>query len=156
MKSKPASLLLLFLLGLVSVISLAIFFPRLEPGEKHPLPTYPPVQDYELITIRELKDSSPATGFFNVDGYVAKIFSCPPCPAGADCMPCMEENIVISEQAKTIEAYTSISQSEMIIFAQNPERFFTSGENYFFSIRVRDQRTTDEPINDIELIGFSR
>ena len=71
-------------------------------------------------------------------------------------MPCMEENIVISEQVKTVEAYTTISSSEMILFVQNPERLFTLGEKCQFSIRVRDERTTDEPVNDIELIGFSR
>jgi DNA/RNA endonuclease YhcR with UshA esterase domain len=55
----------------------------------------------------------------------------------------------------TIEAYSSISPSEMIIFVQNPEDIFTLGEYYRFSIRVMDYRTTDEPINDVELLGFS-
>ena len=156
MKTKLATLLLLLVLSLLSVASIAILFPRLNPGDEPPSPTFPPSQDFESITIQDLKERKPTTGFFNVEGYVAKIFSCPPCPAGATCMPCMEENIVISEQVKTVEAYTTISSSEMILFVQNPEQLFTLGEKCQFSIRVRDERTTDEPVNDIELIGFSR
>ena len=76
-------------------------------------------------------------------------------------MPCMPENIVISEQPKTIEAYRSMSRSEMIIFVQNPEQMFTLGEHYRFSIRVMDYRTTDERLinerlNDVELVGYSQ
>ena len=71
-------------------------------------------------------------------------------------MPCMPENIVISEELKTIEAYTSITSSEMLIFVQNPEQLFTLGEYYRLSIQVMEFRTTDEPLNDVELVGYSR
>lgn len=156
MKTKRIALLVLLFLGLLSILSLALFFPRLNRGEIPAAPTYPPSQNFELVTIRQLKERSPTSGSFDVEGYVAKIFSCPPCPAGAECMPCMPENIVISEQMKTIEAYSSITSSEMIIFAQKPEQLFALGEHYRFSIRVMDFRTTDEVLNDVELLGYSR
>lgn len=156
MKTKRIALILLFFLGLLSIFGVALQFGRPGPSEDPTSPAFPPSQSFELITIQELKQRNPASGSFDVEGYIAKIFSCPPCPAGAECMPCMPENIVISEQPKTIEAFTSITSSEMLIFVQNPEQLFTPGERYRFSIQVTDFRTTDEPLNDVELIGYSR
>jgi len=156
MKAKRIALILLFILGLLSIFGVTLLFGRPNAGEAPTPPPYPPSQNFELITIQELKQRNPASGSFDVEGYVAKVFSCPPCPAGAACMPCMPENIVISEQLKTIEAYTSITSSEMLIFAQNPEQLFTPGERYRFSIQLADFRTTDEPLNDVELVGYSR
>jgi hypothetical protein len=156
MKTKLIALLLLFFLGLFSILSVALLSVRPDPGEDPTSPPYPPSQNFELITIAELKERNPDSGFFDVEGYVAKVFTCPPCPAGAECMPCMPENIVISEELKTIEAYTSITSSEMLIFVQNPEQLFTLGEYYRLSIQVMEFRTTDEPLNDVELVGYSR
>ena len=156
MKTKLIALILFFFLGLLSILGVALFSLRPNSREDPTSPPYPPSQNFELITIQELKERNPDSGFFDVEGYVAKIFSCPPCPAGAECMPCMPENIVISEQLKTIEAYPSITSSEMLVFVQNPQQLFTLGEHYRFSIRVRDFRTTDEPLNDVELVGYSR
>lgn len=156
MKTKLIALLVLLLLGLSSILIVALIFRSPDPAENPGVPTYPPSQNFELTTIQELKESKPASGFFDVEGYVAKIFSCPPCPAGAECMPCMPENIVISQEMKSIEAYTSITSSEMIIFVQNPEQLFAVGERYRFSIRVTDFKTTDESLNDVELVGYSR
>lgn len=156
MKTKIIALLLILFLGLSSILIVTLFFGPLNPGEIPAAPTYPPSQNFEFATIQELKERNPVSGFFDVEGYVAKIFRCPACPAGAECMPCMPENIVISEQMKTIEAYNSITSSEMIIFVQNQGQLFALGERYRFSIRVMDFRTTDEPLNDIELLGYSR
>ena len=143
------------LVGLMSILSAACLLLRLTPSQETPEPTFPPAQNFEFTTISDLKEKRPDSGSFDIEGYVAKIFSCPPCPAGAACMPCMEENIVISERAVTVEAYTALTRSELILFVQNPERLFMIGEKYQFSIRVRDERTTDEPINDLELVGYS-
>ena len=156
MKTKLTALLLYSLLGLLTILGFALLSMGQNAGEEPTSTPYPPSQNFELISIQELKARNPTSGSFDVEGYAAKIFTCPACPAGAACMPCMPENIVISEQPKTIEAYSSISPSEMIIFVQNPEQMFTLGEHYRFSIRVMDYRTTDERLNDVELAGYSR
>lgn len=156
MKTKLIALLVVLFLGLLSTLSVALLFKPANPGEVAAAPTYPPSQKFELATIKELKEERPTSGSFDVEGYVAKIFTCPACPAGAECMPCMPENIVISEQPKSLEAYNSMTSSELLIFVQNPEQLFTLGEHYRFSIRVMDFRTTDEPLNDVELVGYSR
>jgi hypothetical protein len=102
MKTKTIALLLILFLGLSSILIVTLFFRPLNPGEVPAVPTYPPGQNFESATIHELKERNPVSGFFDVEGYVAKIFRCPACPAGAECMPCMPENIVIAEQLKTI------------------------------------------------------
>ena len=155
MKIKPIAFIPVLFLGLLPFFSVLLLSGCRERDSNPAATPYPPSQRFELLTIQALKESNPQDGFFDVEGYVAKIFSCPPCPVGAECMPCMPENIVISEKMGTVEAYSSISASEMIIFVQNPEDIFTLGEYYHFSIRVMDYRTTDEPINDVELLGFS-
>jgi hypothetical protein len=155
MKFKRIAFLLLLLLGIFSLVGVAILAERPISIDDLPSPTFPPSQNFELITIQELKERKPTSGYFDVEGYVAKIFSCPPCPPGAECMPCTPENIVISEQQKTIQAYTSITSSEMLVFVQSPEELFSIGEHYRLSVQVRDFRTTDEPLNDVELVGYS-
>jgi hypothetical protein len=115
--------------------------------------TYPQATHYQFISIHELKRLSPESGFYNTEGYVAKIFSCPSCPPGASCKPCMGDNIVISEQKITLDLYT-LTDSELNIFVSNPKQF-KLGMKYNFSIQIRDSRLTNEHINDVGLVGYS-
>jgi len=55
-------------------------------------------------------------------GFVSKIYTCPPCPAGAQCKPCMRDNIVLSEQDKKLESYT-LADGDIIVFTKAPQRF---------------------------------
>ena len=107
---------------------------------------------YPSITIHELKETNPVSGNFNVEGYVVKIYTCPPCPKGAACKPCMGDNIEISENNKLLDTY-SLSDTELIIFSNNPKQF-ELGKKYKFSIKILDDKSTGESINDIELIGY--
>lgn len=117
--------------------------------------TYPQATDYQSISIHELKRLNPESGFYNTEGYVAKIYSCPACPPGVICKPCMRDNIVISEQKITLDLYT-LTDSELIIFVSNPKQF-KLGMKYNFSIQIRDSRfLTNEHINnDVRLVGYS-
>jgi len=65
----------------------------------------------------------------------------------------MRNNIVISENNKLLETYT-LSESEMILFANNPKQF-DLGKKYRFSIKILDYKSTEEPINDVEIIGYN-
>lgn len=152
MKQKKTALL--FFVAVLSIAAVALVYSNLRPEIKPPLPTYPPSEDFEFLAIHELNMLKPSSGYYNTEGYVAKIFNCPPCPAGAACIPCMEENIVISEQDKTVETYI-LTNMDLIIFLQNPGDLFKLGDKLQFSIRVRDSRTTTGSMNDVELVGFN-
>ena len=100
----------------------------------------------------ELKESNYTSGNFNVEGYVVKIYTCPPCQKGDICKPCMRNNIVISENNKVQDSY-SLSSSELILFTDNPKQFELT-KKYKFSIKITDYKSTGEPINDIDLLGY--
>ena len=64
----------------------------------------------------------------------------------------MKDNIVLSENNDLLEAY-SLTGNELIVFSNNTGQFKLGGK-YRFSITIGDRKTTGEPINDIELIGY--
>ncbi len=108
----------------------------------------------DLISISELNKQKPENGTFETKGFIAKVFTCPPCPPGAQCKPCMKDNIVISEEKKTLENY-DIGHTELIIFT-NEDKKYAVGEQYEFKIRITENKTTASELNDIELISSKR
>lgn len=119
-----------------------------------PYKTYPSILIFNFYSIHEIKQQRLGPGSYNTEGYVVKIFTCPPCPTGALCKPCMGESIVISEESKILTDYSSLSDKELIIFVKNPGQF-QLGKKYQFSIKiVKDKRMTFEPTNDVRLIGY--
>jgi len=109
--------------------------------------------NYTLISISNLKQSKVTSRNYNIYGYVVKIFTCPPCPKGMICKPCMGDNIVISEENELMDTY-SLSKTDLIVFCNNPKQF-KLGQKYKFSITITDRKSTNEPINDIRLIGYN-
>jgi len=117
--------------------------------------TYPYTSNFTHYGIQELKEGNLSPGIYNTAGYVVKIYTCPSCPPGAYCEPCMGDNIVISENNKMIiESYSDITEKELFIFAENPQQF-ELGRYYSFSIRISDYSSTSAPISGIELIGYN-
>lgn len=115
--------------------------------------TYPQLSNYAFYPIHEIKQNKFNSGAYNTEGYVVKTYTCPPCPKGAQCKPCMRDNIVISENNQILETYT-LSNNEMILFANNPKQF-ELGKKYQFSIKILDYKSTGESINDVEIIGYT-
>lgn len=115
--------------------------------------TYPQISNFTFYPIHEIKLNKLNSGTYNTEGYVVKIYTCPPCPKGAQCKPCMRDNIVISENNKLLETY-SLSDKEMILFVNSPKQF-ELGKKYTFSIKILDYKSTSEPINDVEIIGYN-
>lgn len=115
--------------------------------------TYPQISNYTFYPIHEIKQNKFSSGTYNTEGYVVKIYTCPPCPRGAQCKPCMRDNVVISENNQILETYT-LSDKEMVLFANNPKQF-ELGKKYKFSIKILDHKSTGEPINDVEVVGYS-
>jgi len=114
--------------------------------------SYPKISNFDFYQIHEIKQNNFTSGNFNTEGYVVKIYTCPPCPKGALCKPCMRDNIVISKNNKQLDAYY-LTENELIIFVNNPKQF-ELGKKYNFSIKILDYKSTGEPINDIELVGY--
>lgn len=114
------------------------------PKRKAPAPFYP---------IREIKQRKPASGTYATEGFVVKIYACPPCPPPNRCKPCMQDNIVVSETNRLLESYT-LTDKELVLFVADP-KIFELGKKYRFSFRVLDQKTTGEPLNDLRLIQYA-
>jgi len=100
----------------------------------------PQSSNYTFYPIHEIKQNKFTSGTYNTEGYVVEIYTCLPCPKAALCEPCTRDNIVISENNKLLETYT-LSESEMILFANNPKQF-DLGRKYRFSIKILDYKST--------------
>ena len=140
--------------ALLAVALLGLYF--LFAGGRLSPQTYPPSSNYAFLSIHELKQRDhPSGSSYNTEGYVARIYACPPCPLGAACAPCMEEHIVISEQSKTLDSGPP-TDLDLVVFVKYSEQF-TLGQKYTFSIRIREYSVITFPgqIDAIELVGYS-
>lgn len=108
----------------------------------------------KFLSISELNSEKQDKGIFETRGFVAKIYTCPPCPADAQCKPCMVDNIVISEEKKNLETY-DLSKKEMIIFTDK-SKDFEKGTEYKFKIEISDKKTTGSNLNDARLIDAKK
>ena len=104
----------------------------------------------QVLSISELNSNNPKKGVFETRGFVAKIYTCPPCPPDAQCKPCMADNTVISEEMKNLETYL-LSEKEMIIFSAKATDFERNKE-YKFKFEISDKKTTAATLNDAHLI----
>lgn len=116
------------------------------------LKSYPSSSTNPLYSISDFKQSGHNSGNFNIEGYVVNIYTCPPCPKGAQCSICMKKNILVSENNKILETH-DLTENDLIIFTDNPKQF-ELGKKYRFSIKILNYKTTLGPLNDLELIGY--
>lgn len=105
----------------------------------------------KFFTISELNKQKPDKGIFETKGFVAKVYTCPPCPPDAQCKPCMGNNIVISEENKSLDNY-DLTEKEMIIFTVKAKEF-TKGKKYNFKVKIINSNKTSANLNDAELIS---
>jgi len=101
--------------------------------------------------IHDLRGKNLPPGLYRTEGFVAKIYSCPPCPAGARCGPCMRSNIVLSEKKKSLESY-ALGSEDVIVFVSSSARF-ELGQKVAAMVRLTGSRSTGEPLNDLELVS---
>ena len=109
--------------------------------------------DAIFYPIDKIKQNNLAAGTYNTVGFVARIYTCPPCPKSAMCKPCMRNNIVISMDNQILKSY-SLTGRELLIFVTNPKEF-ELGKKYRFTIKILEDKSTEEPTNDIELVGYN-
>ena len=104
--------------------------------------------------IHEINENKLASGIYSITGFVAKIYTCPPCPRGVQCKVCMNDNIVISEEKKITDMYY-LTNKELIVFVKDPKQF-KLGKKYRFLVKISDRHSTSQPINDIDLLEYNR
>lgn len=88
----------------------------------------------------------------NIEGYVVKISTCPPCPEGYLCKMCMRDNILVSENNVLTETY-QLTDSNIVIFTEQTKQF-ELGKKYKFSIKILDYKSINQNLNDVEIIGY--
>ena len=107
----------------------------------------------KIVKIHEIKQQKGKLGIYQTEGYVVNSYICPPCPPRAECKPCMmRTNIVISEDNKTLNTY-QLTDKDLIVFTKDAS-VFQAGKKYIFSIKVTGEKTTSEPLNDVELVEY--
>ncbi len=102
--------------------------------------------------IHEINLHKPGAGIYSTEGFVVKTYTCPACPEGAVCKPCMGDNIVISENNKMLKGF-DLTAKELILFF-NDVKQLEAGKKYKFLIKVTDKHTTNEEVSDIELVDY--
>lgn len=144
-----------FLLILVFVVNLIRnkSFIVSQPPDFSARPTISNSASLDFYQIHELKQSKIITsGNYITEGYVVKKYTCPPCPKGFYCKECMDNNIIISENNKLLAVY-SLTDKDLIIFTDNPDKFELN-KKYRFSIEITEYKSTNEPLNNIKLVEY--
>jgi hypothetical protein len=103
-----------------------------------------------LLTFDDLQGSKPIDGPFRIAGYVLNIYKCPPCPRGAQCKPCVPDNIVVTNdlEEKDLSRITRLR-----IYTDKPEQFELK-KKCLFTVKTKGKLTPGHAIQDVELISF--
>src|SRR3990167_7310555 len=105
-----------------------------------------------FYSISQIKQGNLPFGNYQTQGYVVKIYTCPACPPPSQCKPCMGNNIVISELQVLRQNY-NLTNQDLLIFTDDPNQF-ELGKKYQSTVRLTEIKSTNEPINDVELGSF--
>ena len=105
----------------------------------------------EHLTISEINERKPKGGIVETKGFVALIYTCPPCPSGAQCKPCMRDNVVISEDDKMLTTY-DLTKKQLILFGDGLSKLEV-GTEYRFRVRITSGKTTEFDLKDFEVIS---
>jgi hypothetical protein len=76
----------------------------------------PVVAAADARRVSELLAKPPGAGRVKVVGYVARLYFCPSCPAGAVCKPCIGDHVVISDDKHTLEPGDELGPSDVLVF----------------------------------------
>lgn len=105
--------------------------------------------------IHEMNQKNFGLGTYEAEGFVISIYTCPPCAAHGLCKPCMNKNIVISEENKVFKGYEHVLDQDLIVFVDDTWPFDT-GVKYKFLIQILDVKTTNQKLNNAKLIYFEK
>lgn len=109
-----------------------------------------PPQEPRLLTFGYLQKGPTIEGPFRIGAYVVEVYKCPPCPAGAQCKPCIGDHIVVTDNPNEKDPKFI---RRLRIFADRPDHFRLK-TRYMFEVTVRGKTQKGHPIEDVNLISF--
>ncbi len=110
----------------------------------------------ESLSISEIKRQAVVGEQYLIQGYVTLKSTCPPCPKGAMCKPCLYDgNIVVSEKNEPRELYNDLKDIDLVVFTKQAETF-KLGQHYWFRVHILSTKSTGQEINDVELIDWNQ
>lgn len=111
--------------------------------------TYPLSLNYDFLSIGELRNKNVTSGNYNIEGYVVKIYTCPPCPKNAFCKPCASDHILISED-DNITTY----DKGVTVLVDNPKQFELN-KKYKFSLEfLQSSNVEGNTYLSFRLLGY--
>jgi hypothetical protein len=81
---------------------------------------------------------------------VIEIHKCPPCPAGAQCKPCLGDYIVVTDN---VDEKDPLLIKRVRVFTTKPEKFELK-QKFSFVAKVRGKAPSGKPIEDLDLIDL--
>jgi hypothetical protein len=94
-----------------------------------------------------------ADSLHKVSGYISFQYRCPPCPDGALCKACMEDNIVLSETQQRLTNYSGLGDSSIIIYTKGSVEV-KFDKVVVATIRVRKGAKASRGLDNLELISL--
>lgn len=107
----------------------------------------------KVYQIGELNKISHKDEVYYIEGYVAKVYECPPCEKGSVCKPCMPANMVVSSSKKEMSSYSDVTNEDIIIYTNDIRKVFSVGEKYKFLIKMYDHSGTSH--NAAKLLEYN-
>jgi hypothetical protein len=105
-------------------------------------------QKFPLAHISQLGSVKADT--IRLKGYIFDIYVCPPCPEGAQCKPCIENNFTVVEK-KPSDPFKVRMDSRLRVFTERPDSL-TVGKRYMLTVRFRNKKAS--PKDNLALISF--
>ena len=138
----------LFLLSTVFISSCSLFG---SDEEK----IYPEAFDFERVSFEEFRSTAPLPGSYNVEGYIARITECPPCPDGAICAPCQyPDGFLLSKNENYVPSQGYMDSLSIHVQAKNPEQFQGKKGLHVVSVDAEGKRVEGGPLYDVKLRGY--
>jgi hypothetical protein len=103
---------------------------------------------FPLVRLGSLDKATSDT--IRVKAYVFDIYVCPPCPEGAMCKPCIENNFTAVEE-KPVDPFKVAHEKRVRVFMERPDSLKV-GKQYLFVVRFRNKTTSPE--DNLTLISF--
>lgn len=76
---------------------------------------HPPASKDRVLTVAELERVQTRPGQYVVEGFLVSLELCPPCPQGAACERCRDDNLVISDDPTLLEGYASPGPGRVLL-----------------------------------------
>ncbi len=133
-------------LALLAVISGSLNCGLSGPGQSTPQRASegsPRVISGTVNTVSELIEMGPTPGDYQVDAYLVGAESCPPCPPGANCELCRDENLAISDDPTPVTGYVNPDPRYLIL--DPPDAKLEVGRRYRFVVHIFEQPASGDP-----------